>query len=338
VDKRDLPHISVLVTTYNHDRYIAKALDSVLTQRGDFTFELLIGEDCSTDRTREIVLAYATNWPDRIRLELPEENLGKGGNALLRRLMQAATGEYIALLDGDDYWTSGEKLAKQVGFLEAHPDCAVCFHGARVIYEGATRQPELFNEDVPKQLSTLEDLLRGNFIQMGTVMYRRPPGEFDPAAIERAEFGDHVLHLLLAQQGAIGYIDEVMSVYRVHKGGVWSGRDYDFDAGRWNPTGIEYLLAHIEVLEVAESVLDPAYRGAVRRERAVAHFELSSAYASVGELALARQHLVFSWRLGWQGTRISLLERGRGVVRVVAPSLYARGRQLRRALRPGSRR
>src|SRR5262245_48465575 len=106
--------VTVLVMTYNHAGFIAQALDSVLGQEVNFTYEVVISEDCSADGTREIVIAYQKNYPDRIRLLLSERNLHS--NEIVVRGLQAAQGQYIALLDGDDYWTSAHKLQKQVEF------------------------------------------------------------------------------------------------------------------------------------------------------------------------------------------------------------------------------
>jgi len=107
--------VSVLVTTYNHERYIAQALDSVLMQETDFDYEIVILEDCSTDATREIILAYQKRHPDKIRLRLAAQN--QCSNKPFAEEFQASSSPYIAMLDGDDYWTSPEKLQKQVEFL-----------------------------------------------------------------------------------------------------------------------------------------------------------------------------------------------------------------------------
>ena len=119
----DVPlKVTVLVMTYNHAGFIAQALDSVLTQRTGFHYEILISEDRSTDGTRETVISYAEKHPGRIRLLLSERNLHS--NTVVSRGIRVARGEYVALLDGDDYWVSPDKLQKQVDFLDAHPEIA----------------------------------------------------------------------------------------------------------------------------------------------------------------------------------------------------------------------
>src|SRR5262245_25076291 len=130
--------LSVLVMTYNHVRFIAQALDSTLMQKTDFPYEIIVSEDNSNDGTREIVQAYHQRFPEKMRLSRSERNVAS--NAVVARGVDAARGDYIALLDGDDYWTSPNKLQKQVDFLEHHPECVICFHNAIVIHESGSQQ------------------------------------------------------------------------------------------------------------------------------------------------------------------------------------------------------
>ena len=182
--------VTVLLTTYNHEKYIAQALDSVLMQETNFDFELVILEDCSTDSTRDIVLAYQKKHPRKIRLRLAKRNVHS--NKPFAEEFQAAPSPYIAMLDGDDYWSSPAKLQKQVEFLKVHPDYMLCFHNALRVYEDEDRAPLLHN--------------------LADWFYNLP-------------YGDWPLYSLCAQHGKIGYIDEIFGVYRIHSGGVWSRLD-----------------------------------------------------------------------------------------------------------------
>jgi glycosyltransferase involved in cell wall biosynthesis len=223
--------VSVLMITYNHEKFVARAIDSILMQKVDFDYEVVIGEDCSTDNTREIVLGYKEEFPNKIRLLLNQKNLG--GRKNLIQTFKACKGEYIAMLEGDDYWTSPHKLQKQVDFLDTHPECAICFHNVMVIYEDS---PEIshpfyvqnpngpFMKGKPKPISNLEDLLKGNFIQTPSVMFRAPPFDEFPNWFYFTPMGDWSIHILNAQHGKIGYIDEIMGIYRIHDGGVWSSK------------------------------------------------------------------------------------------------------------------
>src|SRR5919112_745395 len=220
--------VSVCLLTYNHERYVAQAIESVLAQQG-VEFELVISEDHSTEGTRAIVDDYAARHPDRIRVLPSPANVGM--TRAFARGIEAARGTYVALLDGDDYWTSPHKLRIQAEYLDAHPECAICFHNVTVVYEDGSVAPhsfhtatpgQYFSRPVPKPVSTLADVAPGNFMQTCSVMFRRGLfGEF-PAWFADLAVADWPLHVLNAEHGNIGYIDADMAVYRVHAGGVWS--------------------------------------------------------------------------------------------------------------------
>lgn len=221
--------LTVLVITYNHADFIETAIDSVLMQETDFGYEVIISEDCSTDGTTEIVKQLAASHRDRIRLFLSERNLND--NTVVRRGLEAARGRYVALLDGDDFWTSRAKLQKQFEFLETHPDCSSCFHNVNVIYEQDETAPHLFHEDEPgkglsarkpKSISTLSDIVRGDFIPTCSAVFRAEIGRDMPSWFDDLWAGDWILHVVSAQHGDIAYLDEVMGTYRIHPGGFWS--------------------------------------------------------------------------------------------------------------------
>lgn len=213
--------VSVLVMTYDHVRFIAQALDSVLMQEAAFPWEILVSEDASTDGTREVVVEYQRRHPERIRLLLSERNVRT--NRVVARGFEAARGQYVALLDGDDYWTARDKLAKQVAFLDAHPECAMCFHNARVVHEDGSRPPWNWTPPEQKPMATLEDIWLGNFIATCSTMFRRGLCEPLPAWYDALfPITDWPLHILHAEHGAIGYLDEAMGVYRYHAGGLYS--------------------------------------------------------------------------------------------------------------------
>src|SRR5206468_519041 len=159
---------------------------------------------------------------DKIHLILPAENLGNDGNSILVQGLQAAHGEYVALLDGDDYWTSASKLQKQVKFLEDHPHCSICFHNAMRVHQDGSRGPYPYTSAQQQPFSSFEDLLESNFIATCSVMLRKKAIEEIPDWYVTSIWGDWSLYLLAAQHGMVGYIDETMGVYRVHGGGLWS--------------------------------------------------------------------------------------------------------------------
>src|SRR5215208_3554649 len=155
--------VSVSVITYNHERFIVQALESILIQKVNFKYEVIIGDDCSTDNTRKILEEYAVKYPDRIKLILHEKK-GEGipGKLNFISTIEAARGKYIALLDGDDFWTDESKLQKQVDFLEKNPGYSICFHKASILYDGTdTFSYRDVNKDTPASTS-LYDLIKGN--------------------------------------------------------------------------------------------------------------------------------------------------------------------------------
>lgn len=212
--------VSVLMVTFNQENFVRQALESVLMQQTDFDFEVVVSDDYSTDGTRDILRNIHAQHPARVRLLLSERHIGIHRNAM--QAYAAARGEYFALLDGDDYWTSAHKLQKQIDFLDAHPQCSLCFHNALMVYEDG-RQPRSFCLPDQKRISTLDDLLRVNFIPTCSAVYRnRLIGEW-PAWMFDLLTIDWALNLLYAQHGSIGYLDETMAVFNKHSQGIWSG-------------------------------------------------------------------------------------------------------------------
>ncbi|MEH2204207.1 MAG: glycosyltransferase [Nostoc sp.] len=213
--------VSILMMTYNHENYIAQAIESVLMQEVNFEYEVVIGEDYSTDNTRQILIDYQRNYPKKIRLLLPDKNLGMHKNFM--NTLQACQGQYIAVLEGDDYWTSCDKLQKQVDFLDKNLDFAICFHNVLVFWQDNSYSPTIFLHNQSKT-STIENLLINNFISTPSVMYRAGLVQEFPDWFSEQSMGDWTFHILNAQYGKIGYIDEVMAAYRVHAKGVWSSK------------------------------------------------------------------------------------------------------------------
>jgi glycosyltransferase involved in cell wall biosynthesis len=215
------PKVSVVLLTYNHEKWIAQAVESVLMQETNFDYEVTIVEDCSSDGTRAMVIDFQKRFPERIRLMLSEEN-GEYRENLAAAFLDSA-GEYIAQLDGDDFWTSPQKLQKQADYLDAHPECVMCFHNVRVFDEAGTVEPWYLNSSAQEEITGLEDLLVVNYIASCAPMLRQGVIEEFPEWYYTAAWADWPLYLLHAQHGKIGYLDEVMGARRFHSGGMWAG-------------------------------------------------------------------------------------------------------------------
>ena len=241
------PKVSIKTSTYNHGKFIAQAIESVLMQEVDFDYEIIIGEDCSSDNTRGIVIDYQKKYPDKIRLILNKNNMGMHYNFL--QTLNACRGQYVAILDGDDYWTSPHKLQKQVNIMEAHPGCSICFHNIEVVYEDGKSAGPYFENTPP--CYTIEDLLINNFIPSCSTVFRNRLFDMYPSSFDEIPFGDWPLHVLNAKYGKICYIDEVMGVWRHHAGGFWTkgGKPSIYhliSCNVWNLKFYEIINKHLE--------------------------------------------------------------------------------------------
>jgi len=198
--------------TYNHEKYISQAIDSVLTQKTNFDFQLIIGEDCSQDKTREIVINYQKKYPQIIRLLLANKNQGMMANWI--KTLQVAKSQYLAVLEGDDYWTDRYKLQKQVDFLDKHPNHSLCFHSVEAFYQDQPDKTYL----IPSKTENFnfKSLLQHNFITACSVMYRHGLVKKIPDWFLSLNIGDWPYHLLHASKGKIGFINQVMARYRRH--------------------------------------------------------------------------------------------------------------------------
>jgi glycosyltransferase involved in cell wall biosynthesis len=214
--------VSVLVTAYQHEAYIADCLEGVLAQRG-VAFELLVGDDASTDGTRDVVRRYARAHPDVVRAFLPERNLGQGGKAIFDVLVNRARGDYLAMLDGDDYWTSPDKLRRQAAHLDEHPGCAMCFHDVLRVLDGSGGPGERQNGADAAQTIGVRDLLDHCVVAACSPMFRRAAIAPLPAWYFDLPWGDWPLYFMAAERGALHYLPDVMGVYRIHPGGMYQG-------------------------------------------------------------------------------------------------------------------
>jgi glycosyltransferase involved in cell wall biosynthesis len=279
----DTPKVSILVTTYNQEHLITEAIDSILSQQVSFPYEIVIGEDASSDRTRDIVVALGQQHRDKIRVLLrnPAEAerdraIRLAGKINYLTALRACRGEYIAILDGDDYFTSPHKLQRQVDFLDSHPECVICFHNVLAVYEDGSKPPETLCPPDQKPITDIEQLLWGNFIPACSIMYRREPIVDIPDWFLTARMGDWPLNIFKAQYGKIGYLNEVMAAYRVHEAGVWSLRKRSHQ-----------LLTSIKVLDKIDGDLGFKYHDTIRRAKTRFLFELAELYLHRGHSQFA---------------------------------------------------
>lgn len=217
--------VSVLMITYNHESYIKEAIESVLTQECDFEVELIIADDCSNDKTEEVVKDILRTHPKRswIKYHKHTENKGMQPNFMFAK--KQAKGKYIALCEGDDYWTDHLKLQKQVGFLEANPEYGICFHNVELY----NNNQNLFEKDnITRNVldtTTVLDLARGNFIHTPSVVLRND--FIIPKWFKNTPMGDWTLYLISIGDKKIKKIDDIMAVYRKHNNSMWSSKSQE---------------------------------------------------------------------------------------------------------------
>lgn len=223
------PLVSVCIQTYQHRNFIAAAIDSVLSQQTDFEWEIIIGEDDSTDGTREICQSYAAKYPGLIRLFLRDEKdkifiRGKmTGRFNFLSNLKEARGQYIALLDGDDCWTSNNKLQQQVEMFRTHPQMALCTH--RYIKQLPGGRTELPLSAYWKETAAIypsSSLLKEYYVFMSAVMFPASNINNLPAWFWELPFIDYALMIYLSRFGDIGYLPGIMTRYNVHSKGMWS--------------------------------------------------------------------------------------------------------------------
>lgn len=244
--------LSVWMITYNHEKYIAQAIESVMNQETTFSYDLVIGEDCSTDSTRAICLAYQEKYPNQIKILQHQTNVGIHKNVVLT--LEACKGQYIALLEGDDYWTDAHKLQKQLDFLDANQNFVMCYQKTLQIDE--TPDSEKITNENDKPVTGMEEILsRGWFMRTGSIMFRNgllgeiPPWYYDYPST------DYMLHILLAKHGKIGFLNEVTSVYRRHEGGITRAFDQKF---------IEFYKKKQGLLDIVNKYLNFKYDSSIR--------------------------------------------------------------------------
>jgi glycosyltransferase involved in cell wall biosynthesis len=228
-EKRDIniPLVTICIQTYQHAPYIRQTIESVLSQKTDFPIEINLGEDGSTDGTREICMEYAKSHPNIINLFLNDRknviyiNGHPTGRWNIINNFKNSKGKYIALLPGDDYWTDPYKLQKQVDFLEDNNDFSMCFHDALIV-ENDTLTEKKFLPPLNKSVFVTEDTLYpfSSFAPASSILFRNNLLTPIPNCFYFCAFGDRILFTMISKHGKIKYLDFTGSVRRMHPGGV----------------------------------------------------------------------------------------------------------------------
>ena len=207
--------VSVAMTAYNQEKFIAQSLESIINQKCDFNYEIIIGEDCSTDQTRDIIKDYQQKYPEIVKPIFRDNNVGAQQNSV--EVIHATRGKFIAFCEGDDYWVDTSKLQKQVDHMNTHEYAGVF---SKVKYVNKDDELLGYSEDVPKDILPLsfEYLLQKNPVHTCSFMIRRDILIEIEDIIIRAPYGDFVMFVASSYYGKLGFIDEMMAVYRKNVG------------------------------------------------------------------------------------------------------------------------
>jgi glycosyltransferase involved in cell wall biosynthesis len=217
--------VSVLCPTYNHERYLAKALDGFLLQKTDFPIEVIVHDDASTDQTALIVQDYQSRYPGFFSfIKQTENQYSKRESSIVHEIMfPRSRGKYIAICEGDDYWIDPTKLQKQVAFLEGRPDFSMVFHAVRFEYPGEPDRTLVHRYRRRYSFTSAEIILGGGgFYPTGSALFRRDVFWNYPSFFLAAPVCDAMWSLNAITKGTVGYIDEVMGVYHCGAPGSWT--------------------------------------------------------------------------------------------------------------------
>jgi glycosyltransferase involved in cell wall biosynthesis len=248
--------VSVVTATYNHEKFLPHTLQSIVEQKVNFKYEVLVGEDCSTDNTAAVVREYAEKYPDIIVPYIREKNLGMTGNAM--DLVARAKGEYVAFIEGDDYWIDEDKLQKQVDFLDTHPDYIAVFGKCIIVDEEERRHPEVeqysgfVKTGGEYTIKEFKDYLLPG--QTATAVYRKVAyGELmkkmQSIQIDASQMIDRMLVLCMLSLGKMHVMDEEVAAYR---------RMMNVESGSWSSKNdfysVENLMQYLKGLQILEQV------------------------------------------------------------------------------------
>jgi len=271
------PLVSVSIITYNQEAYIAEAIESVLCQKTSFPFELVIGEDCSTDRTPEIVESYRARYPHIIRVLPNEGRLGASKNGV--RTFMACRGDYIAFLDGDDYWTCEEKLERQVEIMKGDASLTGVFGQTQIVTRDGKPTSRFTPDDNAPLYWGLRDLVSSQPYHPAALMVRNPRWTSWPDWLGDAYNLDWALPVEIAKSGPFYYLALPVAVYRVTGEGVWTGLP-----------AIERLEGRLRTYTLAKRELPIRCLWAIRNQLQRDHLDACWCSYKAGAIAKAKHH------------------------------------------------
>jgi hypothetical protein len=318
-DTSTVPVLSIFNWVYNHGRYLRQSIDSILQQRTNFPVEIIVHDDASTDGGAEIIMEYEGRFPRLFRNVLHSVNQHSQGKCLIAPLLARPRGTFVALTHGDDYWTSPDKLQRQVDLLLANSNASGCFHAADDINEiSGESTPGFWRPPGHRPGYGVDDLFKvGNFTTTASVIYRVSalPASFD--RFHGVTHGDFLLLMHALKNGPMLYIDEVMSAYRRHPGGIHT-----------STYGVVSAMRALHALIEGAAALDlqqhPGYLDSVRWRLSEALEAHSQQRSELESLRAQLRHVSEKYDAFRQTTSVSLLMRADRMIKRLLSQLNFR--------------
>ena len=283
--------VSVICNAYNHEKYIKDTLESLVMQKTSFPYEILVHDDASSDHTPDIIRTFEEKYPDLIRPIYQTENqYSKKNGAVAEIQLGRAKGKYIALCEGDDYWTDADKLQKQYDALECHPDLDICVHAAIAVKANTKKY---IRNIAPKDYDTIipvEDVIAGGgeYVATNSIMYRKSLNDFIPPFRKELSL-DYTLQIHGSLRGGMLYLKDVMSAYRQCADNSWTSRQKaNADIRKKN------ILTVIHMLESLDHDTDLRYHDVITGEIIKLEFVFYETENNYKKLKDSRYRAIFS--------------------------------------------
>lgn len=251
------PLVSVCIITYNHAKYINQAIDSVLMQKVNFPWEIIIADDCSTDGTRALIMEYQSKYPYLIKLILQEHNVGPLNNWI--ELLSASNAEYVAYLEGDDYWLDENKLQMQYDLLALEQECNAVFTNVVIVDQDGNKKKNIYSMENKVKISWIDLLSNGKYMKLSSIMYRN--SMFLKESLKKGFPCDETsFGLFLLESGKYGiYLNRIACTYREHPGGAWSMINNYQRLKSFFPVEEKIMQRYIQLLPSNKKIVEKRY-------------------------------------------------------------------------------
>jgi len=285
--------LTILCVTYNHDKYIRQALNGFVKQITNFKYQILISDDASTDNTQRIIKEFSNRYPKIIKSILRSKNVG--GKENFEHALSLIKSEFIAICEGDDYWTDPNKLQKQVDYLEKNMEYSICSHNVIVRDETGVeiKEHEWLGKD-HRQNSTIEDILKyGSGGATCSLVFCHSAFTGYPEWSKSIKGGDWLLQILCCMSGKMKYFPEVMGVYRRHKyNSLFAAKKRELFKGNKDVIGLphKYLL---EAAKIIDKNLNYKYHKELLNQKRYAYLNLAIEYKRQQKLIPAIKSYIY---------------------------------------------